>query len=201
MSSKETIEMQVDQLMTRIRKQVEATNGIENFGKLLKEVKDENFARIVIKEIHQFMDEFNIIAGEVDKLSNRAVISKILNYNFIKPERFFNDSRRISARYIKMNRRLVNNYPEKHYQFWIIGNDNRLGNVIDELVSKNNKLPDILTGVTPDEAMEESRKVILIWNHMPMVVKAILQTKKRGLGMDTNSKRFSQKNIENNEEN
>ena len=48
--------------------------------------------------------------------------------------------------------------------------------------------------VTEDspEIREEGRKVILLWNYDPAIVKAIIQTKRRALNLDKNPqmKRF-----------
>ena len=42
------------------------------------------------------------------------------------------------------------------------------------------------------EIREECRKVILLWNYNPAIVKAIIQTKRRALNLDKNpqAKRF-----------
>lgn len=37
---------------------------------------------------------------------------------------------------------------------------------------------------------EATRKIVLLWNYIPAITKAILQTKRRSLGLDKNSKRF-----------
>ena len=38
---------------------------------------------------------------------------------------------------------------------------------------------------------ERCRKVVLMWNYLPAIVKAIIQTKRRSLGLDANSKKFN----------
>ena len=45
---------------------------------------------------------------------------------------------------------------------------------------------DILGGDT-----ELSRKMLLLWNYIPAICKAIIQTKRRKLGFDKNSKKFN----------
>ena len=37
---------------------------------------------------------------------------------------------------------------------------------------------------------ELARKEMLVWNYIPAIIKAVLQTKRRSLDMDKNSKRF-----------
>ena len=37
---------------------------------------------------------------------------------------------------------------------------------------------------------ECARKVVLMWNYLPVIVKAFIQTKRRTLNLDKNSKKF-----------
>ena len=37
---------------------------------------------------------------------------------------------------------------------------------------------------------ETARKEMLVWNYIPAIIKAVMQTKRRSLDMDTNSKKF-----------
>lgn len=46
-----------------------------------------------------------------------------------------------------------------------------------------------VTGDNPDKR-EECRKIVLCWQYMPAIVKAIIQTKRRSLKLDQNSKKF-----------
>ena len=37
---------------------------------------------------------------------------------------------------------------------------------------------------------EKARKEMLVWNYIPAIIKAVIQTKRRSLNMDTNSNKF-----------
>lgn len=193
MSSKENVEMKASQLMTRIKKQLEYTKGIENFGNLLHEIccKDSKYVETIVKEMHQFMDDFNRIADDVDNLTDKALISRILSYDFIVPKKYFPQSRKNAATYIKLNRCLVNKFNSMHLSNWEIGKDNILGDVLkeEEIIRPYKHLNDY-TNENVNETMECLRKNILLWNYLPMVVKAIFNTKKRSLDIIPVSKRF-----------
>ena len=50
-----------------------------------------------------------------------------------------------------------------------------------------------LSGLSVEEVKnkkELARMVILLYNYMPAIVKALIQTKRRGLNLDKNSKMF-----------
>jgi hypothetical protein len=52
-----------------------------------------------------------------------------------------------------------------------------------------------LSNLTVDEVkgrLEVARKVVLLYNYIPAIVKALIQTKRRGLNLDNNSKMFEQ---------
>lgn len=183
----------IDQFMIRLMKNVEPSNGITNFSNLLHEIEDEEVVGTTLRCMNQFMDAFKKLTSQTDLLTDKALVSKILSYEFIKPQLFFGDSRKLSAIYIKKNRVLVNAFPDKKFKLWEIGHDNHLGNVLEEYILK------LKYGYTPnpetcEKENEECRKVILLWNYLPMVVKAILQTKKRSLGIENNSSKFPTKN-------
>ena len=155
-------------------------------------------------------------------MDNNRFKSKMLTDDFICPERFFKSSLKMTNQYLYLNAALNYRFTDNDYNNVVkysISNKNRLGDVwkkqyfdkkseksvyssneverTDEYYKKNdNFVNKILSkfNVTEDspEIREECRKVILLWNYHPAIVKAIIQTKRRALNLDKNPqmKRF-----------
>lgn len=219
-------ESTIDSLMAVICKNTEPSTCIDTFGLLLNEINDKQTVKTFISDLNKFIEEFMTLVRDVDRMETIRFKSKVLTDDFIQPERFFKTSKAIVGNYIRLNAAInyyfTDNNPETIKRF-ILGKRNRLGNptarqyTSDEktayrtmcdfglfsFISFDFKTGDVKTDhtITKDNYQyyqEECRKVILLWNYMPAIVKAFVQTKRRDLGLDSNSKRFSKRNLTSN---
>lgn len=212
----------VSEMMAVIRKNTQPSSCIDTYERLLNEIKDKEVVRTAVSDMNRFIEECILLFRDIDKMDNKRFKSKMLTDSFICPERFFKSSLRITNQYLYLNAALNYQFADNDPDYSIkyaISNKNRLGDVwkkqhfdkkpensvcssdeverpdeyyekIDTLVKK------ILSefNVTEDspEIREECRKVILLWNYHPAIVKAIVQTKRRALNLDKNpqAKRF-----------
>ena len=196
-------EESVKSLMAVIRKNAELSSCIDRFGELLEEIKDKRVVRAVISDMNRFIEEVMPLFRDVDKMENLRYKSKILNVGFIEPWRFFKKTISYTNQYIGLNAAInyyfTDNIPNEVTKF-VIGKKNIIGDVTKKQYYSDRKLADKalesleLSGkVTLDNYLdyqEECRKVILLYNYIPAQIKAIIQTKRRGLGLDTNSLKF-----------
>lgn len=212
----------VSEMMTVIRKNTQHSSCIDVYEKLLKEIENEEVVRTAVSDMNRFIEECMLLFKEIDKMDNNRFKSKMLIDDFICPERFFKSSLKMTNQYLYLNAALNYRFTDNDYNNVIkysISNKNRLGDVwkkqyfdkkseksvyssneverLDEYYKKNDIFVNKILSkfnVTEDspEIREECRKVILLWNYHPAIVKAIIQTKRRGLNLDKNPqmKRF-----------
>lgn len=212
----------VSEMMVVIRKNTQHSLCIDTYEKLLKEIENEEVVRTAVSDMNRFIEECMLLFKEIDKMDNNRFKSKMLTDDFICPERFFKSSLKMTNQYLYLNAALNYRFTDNDYNNVVkysISNKNRLGDVwkkqyfdkkseksvyssneierTDEYYKKNiifvNKILSKFN-VTKDspEIREECRKVILLWNYHPAIVKAIIQTKRRALNLDKNPqmKRF-----------
>lgn len=212
----------VSEMMAVIRKNTQHSSCIDTYEKLLKEIENEEVVRTAVSDMNRFIEECMLLFKEIDKMENKRFKSKMLTDDFICPERFFKSSLKMTNQYLYLNAALNYRFTDNDYNNVIkysISNKNRLGDVwkkqyfdkkseksvyssnevekSDEYFKKNDIFVNKILSkfnVTEDspEIREECRKVILLWNYQPAIVKAIIQTKRRALNLDKNPqmKRF-----------
>lgn len=185
----------ITELMSFIRRNTQNSPCIETYKNLLNEINDKKFVMTAVSDMNSFATEIMTLFKDVDRVKCNKYQSKMLRDSFIRPERFFKDSLKMTNEYICLNAAM--NYKFGGDTKFTIGQKNRLGEVwkkqqFEEKDEK--KVDEILTEfhVTRDnpDKREECRKIVLCWQYMPAIVKAIIQTKRRSLKLDQNSKKF-----------
>ena len=212
----------ISEMMEVIRKNTQYSSCIDTYERLLNEIENEEVVRIAVSDMNRIIEECMLLFKEIDKMDNNRFKSKMLTDEFICPERFFKTSLKMTNQYLYLNAALNYRFTDNDYNNVVkysISNKNRLGDVwkkqyfdkkseksvyssnevekSDEYYKKNDIFVNKILSkfnVTEDspEIREECRKVILLWNYHPAIVKAIIQTKRRALNLDKNPqmKRF-----------
>lgn len=200
--SKEERDQAIKELMVSVRRNTEGSKCIEIFETLLNEVEDKEFVDTVIVDTHRFITEFSRLCKDVDNMKNLDYIARILTHDFILPHKYFRKSFDMAKVYLLMVDRLQKIYthpvydPEKDIA---LSNTNFLGNLhhkeeltADDVVKVFKYFGD-LSGLSVEQVKEKkeiARKVILLYNYMPAIVKAFIQTKRRSFNLDRNSTKF-----------
>ena len=204
-------ETALKELMVVIRRNSQESPCITNFENLLHEIDSPVFINTVVNSTFDFLTEVFELFGAVDKVPQKKFKSKMLTTEFIDPMRFFGRvkqladkdmdvraaiemyERKTSAATVDTNRKPVRLSIEEaehiiNKNFVFVAPDK------DELRYVSRTWKEIMTNGLPEmrcEYLKElARKEMLVWNYIPAIVKAILQTKRRSLDMDKNSKRF-----------
>ena len=195
-------DQQIKDLMISIRRNTQGSQCINIFEKLLNEVEDKEFVDTVIVDTHRFITEFSRLCKDVDNMKNLDYIARILTHEFILPHKYFRKSYNMAKVYLLMNDMLVKNYPHSVYDAEkgiVLSNTNFLGTIYHKEEFTANDVIAVfkyfgdLSGLSVDQVKEKkelARMVILLYNYMPAIVKALIQTKRRGLNLDKNSKMF-----------
>lgn len=200
--NEEEREQHINDLMLSIRRNTQGSKCIDVFENLLREISDKNVVDTVIADVHRFITEFSRLCKDVDNMKNLDFISKILTHDFIQPKRFFLKSRKNAQLYLMMSDMLTRQYT--HPVFEIdkkiqLPNENFLGDIYHKEILSANDIVMIfkyfgdLSDMTVEAVkskMELARQVVLLYNYQPAIVKALIQTKRRDLNLDKNSKRF-----------
>lgn len=195
-------DQQIKDLMITIRRNTQGSKCIEIFENLLNEVEDKEFVDTVMADMHKFISEFSRLCKDVDNMKNLDYISRILTHEFILPHKYFRKSQNMAKTYLLMYDRLVKIYSHPVYDVEkgiILSNVNFLGTIhhkedltANDVIAVFKYFGD-LSGLSVDqvkEKKEEARMVILLYNYLPAIVKALIQTKRRSLNLDKNSKKF-----------
>lgn len=195
-------DMAIEELMLAIRRNTQGSKCIEVFETLLKELPDKNVVDTAVVDTHRFVSEFSRLVKDVDNMKNLDFKSKILTDEFIQPARYFFNSRNIAKLYLLMSDILADKYKyivcdiEKKVT---LPGRNRLGDIYhkenytaQDVVNVTRFFGDLsnLTAEEVKEKYELARKVVLLYNYMPAIVKAFIQTKRRNLDLDKNSTKF-----------
>lgn len=192
----------IKELMVSIHRNTQGSKCIDVFEILLNEISDKNVVDNVLVDTHRFVSEFSRLCRDIDNMKNIDFISKMLTDEFIQPDRYFTESRKLARLYLLMSDILEDRYKyivqdiEKKV---MLSGKNRLGQLyhkekydaIDLL--KVSKYFGNLSDLSADEVREKyelARQVVLLYNYMPAIVKAFLQTKRRSLDLDKNSTKF-----------
>ena len=195
-------EQKINDLMLAIRRNTQGSKCIDIFENLLREIPDKNVVDTVIVDTHRFITEFSRLCKDVDNMKNLDYIARILTYDFIQPKRYFSKSRKNAQLYLMMSDMLTTQYTypifevDKKIQ---LPNENFLGNIYHKDIFSANDIVTVfkyfgdLSGMSVEAVksrMELARMVVLLYNYQPAIVKALIQTKRRSLNLDKNSKMF-----------
>lgn len=197
-------DQQIKDLMITIRRNTQGSKCIEIFESLLNEVEDKEFVDTVITDTHNFITEFMRLCKDVDNMKNLDYKSRMLTHEFILPQKYFRKSHNFAKVYLLMYDRLTNIYSHPVYDVEkgiILSNVNFLGDIHHKVADDftANDIVEIykyfgdLSGLSVKEVKakkELTRMVILLYNYLPAIVKALIQTKRRSLDLDKNSKKF-----------
>lgn len=195
-------DQQIKDLMITIRRNTQGSKCIEIFENLLNEVEDKEFVDTVIIDTNKFITEFSRLCKDVDNMKNLDYISRILTHEFILPHKYFRKSYNMAKTYLLMYDRLTQIYSHPIYNVEkdiILPNVNFLGDIHHKVDLTANDVVTIfkyfgdLSGLSVKEVKDKkelTRMVILLYDYMPAIVKALIQTKRRSLNLDKNSKRF-----------
>lgn len=195
-------DQQIKDLMISVRRNTQGSECINIFERLLKEISDKEVVDTVIVDVHRFITEFSRLCKDVDNMKNLDFIAKMLTHDFIQPKRFFRNSRRLAGLYLWMSdilkERIKN--PQMELETKItLPNVNALGDIYHkehydaiDLLTVSKYFGDLskFSFEESKEKLELARQVVLLYNYLPAIVKALIQTKRRGLNLDKNSKMF-----------
>lgn len=204
-------ETALKELMVVIRRNSQESPCITNFENLLHEIDSPVFINTVVNSMFDFLTEVFELFGAVDKVPQKKFKSKMLTTEFIDPLRFFGRvkqmadkdmdvraaielyQKKTSGATLDTNRKLVRLSIEEaehiiNKNFVFVGaEEDKLRYVMRTWKEINvNGLPEMRC----EYLKELARKEMLVWNYIPAIIKAVLQTKRRSLDMDNNSKRF-----------
>lgn len=185
-------EQQIYDLMASIRKNTQPSAGISTFENLLKEIQDTPIFNVIVADMNGFIGEFKVLEKNVDMMENLTLKSKILTYDFIEPKKYFTKSYYGMLNVMKELNRYNKGFGENRTF------DMSKKSILGVLPSFND--PSVVhkylikyecTDDKKEQIYETFRKIFLLWNYMPAIVKAIIMTKRRSLGLDQNSKKFT----------
>ena len=204
-------ETALKELMVVIRRNSQESPCITNFENLLHEIDSPVFVNTVVNSTFDFLTEVFELFGVVDKVPQKKFKSKMLTMEFIDPLRFFGRVKQMADKDMNV-RAAIELYQKKTSGATLDTNRKPVRLSIEEaehIINKNfvfveseeNKLryvtrtwKEINVNGLPEmrcEYLKElARKEMLVWNYIPAIIKAVLQTKRRSLDMDNNSKRF-----------
>ena len=195
-------DQQIKDLMIAIRRNTQGSKCIDIFENLLNEVGDKEFVDTVIVDTHRFITEFSRLCKDLDNMKNLDYIARMLTHEFILPYKYFRKSHNMAKLYLLMNDMLIKNYPHSVYDVEkgiVLSNKNFLGDIYHKENFTANDVVTVykyfgdLSGLSVEEVKEKkelARLIILLYNYMPAIVKALIRTKRRGLNLDKNSKMF-----------
>ena len=204
-------ETALKELMVVIRRNSQESPCITNFENLLHEIDSPVFINTVVNSTFDFLTEVFELFGAVDKVPQKKFKSKMLTTEFIDPMRFFGRVKQLADKDMDV-RAAIELYEKKTSGATLDTNRKPVRLSIEEaehIINKNfvfvgpedDKLRYVtrtwkeinvhgLPQMRCEYLKELARKEMLVWNYIPAIVKAVLQTKRRSLDMDKNSKRF-----------
>ena len=197
MKTKNSTMEKLDELMLPVRRHTshsEKAKCIKNFEDLIKEINDPRITNVFISELGWFLTDLFELFHEVDKLRNLDLKNKILTKEFIRPEKYFLKSKKIANKLMRIRAAIEYNESAKHKLSEITKDANRKAIRISwkEASDLTRELLDWYNGGDCNciEFKETARKTMLLYHYIPAIIKALIQTKRRSLGLDCNSKKF-----------
>ena len=209
--SKETLNKQaLDELMVVIRRNTQHSACIDNFEKLLYEIDDPIFVNTVVSSMYNLLTEVFELFYVIDRIPQKKFKAKMLTTQFIEPMRFFSRVKNLADSSMKI-RAAIELLEQKYTDVTVDTDRNPMRISIEDAEKIINKV--IGTGsnyvnwktinklfYTVDHTneyiqrlegiKETARKEMLVWNYIPAIIKAVIQTRRRSLDMDNNSKKF-----------
>lgn len=189
----------ISDMMKCIRKHAIESKCLSIFEDLLMDINDDKVVKAVVSDMNRMMEDFMILFEQIDLMDNTIIKSRMLTYDFIRPERFFKNTAKMIRYYADLtaaiNMKLENKY-ENGARIWDLGKTNRLSvkpitlKTFEANDPKANEIVENRNINSYTQELEICRKVILLWNYCPAIVKAVIQTKRRSLGLDSNSTKF-----------
>ena len=209
--SKETLNKQaIDELMVVIRRNTQHSACIDNFEKLLYEIDDPIFVNAVVSSMYNLLTEVFELFYAINRVPQKKFKAKMLTIQFVEPMRFFSRVKNLANSSMKI--RAAIEFLEKNYTYLTVDTDrNPIRLSIEDAEKIINKAIDPDSNYVNWETInrifynvdhtneyiklferlkEKARKEMLVWNYIPAIIKAVMQTKRRSLDMDTNSKKF-----------
>jgi hypothetical protein len=217
-NSKEKLnETALKELMLVIRRNSQDSACITNFENLLYEIDSPVFVNTTVNSMFNFLTEAFELFKAVDRVPQKKFKSKMLTTEFIDPLRFFgkvrqmaNADMRVRAAIEYLEHKLSNatvDTERKPVRFDIETAEKIINQMWEfKELDANHKLVTVykdwrwlFLNYQEDKIMQNhaeylkelARKEMLVWNYIPAIIKAVLQTKRRSLDMDKNSKRFN----------
>lgn len=209
--SKETLNKQaLDELMVVIRRNTQHSACIDNFEKLLYEIDDPIFVNTVVSSMHNLLTEVFELFYAIDRVPQKKFKAKMLTTQFVEPMRFFSRVKNLANSSMKI-RAAIELLEQKYTDVTVDTDRNPMRLSIEDAEKIINKVinpdSDYVNWKTINRLFytvnhtneyiqrlewlkETARKEMLVWNYIPAIIKAVMQTKRRSLDMDTNSKKF-----------
>ena len=209
--SKETLNKQaLDELMVVIRRNTQHSACIDNFENLLYEIDDPIFVNAVVSSMYNLLTEVFELFYAINRVPQKKFKAKMLAIQFVEPMRFFSRVKNLANSSMKI--RAAIEFLEKNYTYLTVDTDrNPIRLSIEDAEKIINKAIDPDSNYVNWETInrifynvdhtneyiklferlkEKARKEMLVWNYIPAIIKAVIQTKRRSLNMDTNSNKF-----------
>jgi hypothetical protein len=192
MKSKKLIEETVNPLMKTIRNNALPSICISNFEALLTEISDDEVVRIVASDMNSLIEELMILFREVDKMGEARFKARIITDNFIQPGRFFKRTTKIVKKYIRLMNLINDEFTPSNKVIFQINSNHKVEDLTGfvDTQSVDNSEWDCVNVKNYRDYRELSRKVILLWNYIPAIIKSLIQTERRKLNLDNNSIKF-----------
>lgn len=209
--SKETLNKQaLDELMVAIRRNTQHSACIDNFEKLLYEIDEPIFVNTVVSSMHNLLTEVFELFYAIDRVPQKKFKAKMLTTQFVEPMRFFSRVKNLANSSMKI-RAAIELLEQKYTDVTVDTDRNPMRLSIEDAEKIINKVinpdSDYVNWKTINRLFytvnhtneyiqrlewlkETARKEMLVWNYIPAIIKAVMQTKRRSLDMDTNSKKF-----------
>lgn len=185
-------EQKLKEMMMAIRRNAKPSKCIDNYENLILEINHPEITDIFVSEMSGFLSKLFELFHEVDKLDNLKLKARILTKDFIRPDSYFKSCKHVANQIMKM--RAAIEYTESKY-FTLHTKDTERHLILGITDETAPKIIDIGHIFWPnlgnnEEIKEVARKTMLLYHYIPAVYKALIQTKRRGLGLDHNSSRF-----------
>ena len=196
--------------MVVIRRNTQHSACIDNFEKLLYEIDDPIFVNTVVSSMYNLLTQVFELFYVIDRIPQKKFKAKMLTTQFIEPMRFFSRVKNLANSSMKI-RAAIELLEQKYTDVTVDTDRNPMRISIEDAEKIINKVIDTGSNYvnwktinklfyTVDHTneyiqrlegiKETARKEMLVWNYIPAIIKAVIQTKRRSLDMDNNSKKF-----------
>ncbi len=193
----------LDELMVVIKRNTQHSACIDNFECLLREIDNPVFVNSVITGMFKYITEAFELFRAVNLVSQKKFKAKMLTPEFLEPDRFFYKTKCMADSEMRV-RAALEMYLKKKSDYTRDTNKELVYldiQTAEQILNQKYKFDKYRTwedinknGFSDDidinEELELARKMMLLYNYIPAITKAILQTKRRSLMMDNNSKKF-----------